>query len=138
MNEPYNSLVIEVQSHLTKINEKMNTICNHLDKLEEKLLNMEIKLEANKLVSNEKNETSNYKLSVLEEKINSNNQKVNDLNNIMMKHFAYKSNKSTIPQSNQSNQSNQINQSMIPNTISPISTTISPNPFAMNTSFNTK
>jgi hypothetical protein len=104
MNDPYNSLVIEVQTHLTKINEKINTICNNLDKLEEKLINMEIKLEANKLVNNEKNENNNYKLSVLEEKINGNNQKVNDLNNIMMKHFAYKSNNNNlhnnIPQNN--------------------------------------
>lgn len=129
MNDPYNSLVIEVQSHLTKINEKINTICSNLDKLEEKLLNMEIKLEANKLVNNEKTESNNYKLSVLEEKINSNNQKVNDLNNIMMKHFAYKSNKS--------NQNNQINSQSIPQSIIPPTNTIpqsiTPNPFALNT-----
>jgi chromosome segregation ATPase len=133
MNDPYNSLVIEVQSHLTKINEKINTICSNLDKLEEKLVNMEIKLEANKLVNNEKTETNNYKLSVLEEKINSNNQKVNDLNNIMMKHFAYKSNKSN-PQSNQSNQINSqsISQSIIPPT-NTIPQSITPNPFALNT-----
>ena len=60
MNDPYNSLVIEVQSHLTKINEKINTICSNLDKLEEKLVNMEIKLEANKLVNNEKTEKNAF------------------------------------------------------------------------------
>ena len=103
--------------------------------MEERFLNMEIKLEASKLIHQEKIENSNYKLSVLEEKINANNQKVNDLNNILMKHFAYKNNKnpqntttpqtsipqSTIPQSN----------STIPQTSIPQSTTTIPNPFAM-------
>jgi hypothetical protein len=136
MNDPYNSLVIEVQTHLTKINEKINTICNNLDKLEEKLINMEIKLEANKLVNNEKNENNNYKLSVLEEKINGNNQKVNDLNNIMMKHFAYKSNNNNlhnnIPQNN-------IPQNNIPHNNIPQNqvSTVLPNPFAIG-NFNAK
>jgi uncharacterized coiled-coil protein SlyX len=105
MNEQLNSFLIEVQTHMSKTNEKLNVMCTQLDKLEERFVNMEIKIEANKLVYNEKNESNNYKLSVLEEKINANNQKVNDLNNILMKHFAYKNLKnntvppSTVPQS---------------------------------------
>jgi uncharacterized coiled-coil protein SlyX len=105
MNEQLNSFLIEVQTHMSKTNEKLNAMCTQLDKLEERFVNMEIKIEANKLVYNEKNESNNYKLSVLEEKINANNQKVNDLNNILMKHFAYKNLKnntvppSTVPQS---------------------------------------
>jgi hypothetical protein len=48
------------------------------------------KLENEKLIANEKNELTLYKLSVMQDKINAAEQKVNDLNNIMMKHFAYK------------------------------------------------
>jgi hypothetical protein len=93
---------------------------------------MEIKLEASKLVHQEKIESSNYKLSVLEEKINGNNQKVSDLNNILMKHFAYKNNKNpqstTIPQQSISTPQTNIPQS---NTNPQTTTTTIPNPFAM-------
>jgi len=100
MNEQLNSFLAEVQAHMAKTNEKLNAMCTQLDKLEERFTNMEIKIEANKLVHIEKSENNNYKLSVLEEKINANNQKVNDLNNILMKHFAYKNLKNnTVPQS---------------------------------------
>jgi len=118
-----------MQSNINKLTEKTSSMCSRLDKLEERFLNMEIKLEANKLVLNEKSESSNYKLSVLEEKINSNIQKVTDLNNILMKHFAYKNikNPPNIPQN--------IPQSTSNNTIitPPTNTTPSsvPNPFAM-------
>ena len=99
MNEQLNSFLAEVQTHMAKTNEKLNAMYTQLDKLEERFTNMEIKIEANKLVHIEKSENNNYKLSVLEEKINANNQKVNDLNNILMKHFAYKNLKNnTVPQ----------------------------------------
>ena len=127
MNDPLNSFLNEMQSNIIKITEKTNALLIQLDKMEERFLNMEIKLEASKLVNQEKIESSNYKLSVLEEKINGNNQKVSDLNNILMKHFAYKNNKN--PQSTTPQQSNiQIStpQSTIPQT-----TTTIPNPFAM-------
>jgi len=131
MNDPLNSFLNEMQSNIIKITEKTNTLCAQLDKMEERFLNMEIKLEASKLIHQEKIENSNYKLSVLEEKINANNQKVNDLNNILMKHFAYKNNKN--PQSTTTPQTS-IPQSTIPqsnSTIPQTTTTTIPNPFAM-------
>ena len=131
MNDPLNSFLNEMQSNIIKITEKTNALVIQLDKMEEKFLNMEIKLEASKLVNQEKIESSNYKLSVLEEKINGNNQKVNDLNNILMKHFAYKNNKNpqntTTPQ-----QSISTPQISTPQTSTPQTTTTTiPNPFAM-------
>jgi len=131
MNDPLNSFLNEMQSNIIKITEKTNTLCAQLDKMEERFLNMEIKLEASKLIHQEKIESSNYKLSVLEEKINANNQKVNDLNNILMKHFAYKNNKN--PQSTITPQTS-IPQTSIPqsnSTIPQTTTTTIPNPFAM-------
>ena len=131
MNDPLNSFLNEMQSNIIKITEKTNALCAQLDKMEERFLNMEIKLEASKLIQQEKIENSNYKLSVLEEKINANNQKVNDLNNILMKHFAYKNNKN--PQSTITPQTS-IPQTSIPQSTSTIpqtTTTTIPNPFAM-------
>jgi hypothetical protein len=129
MNDPLNSFLNEMQSNIIKITEKTNTLCAQLEKMEERFLNMEIKLEASKLIHQEKIENSNYKLSVLEEKINANNQKVNDLNNILMKHFAYKNNKN--PQSTTTPQTS-IPQNTIPQTSTPQTTTTTiPNPFAM-------
>jgi len=118
-----------MQSNIIKITEKTNALCTQLDKMEERFLNMEIKLEASKLVHQEKIENSNYKLSVLEEKINANNQKVNDLNNILMKHFAYKNNKN--PQNTTTPQTSIPQSTIPPQTTIPQSTTTIPNPFAM-------
>ena len=128
MNDPLNSFLNEMQSNIIKITEKTNALVIQLEKMEEKFLNMEIKLEASKLVNQEKIESSNYKLSVLEEKINGNNQKVSDLNNILMKHFAYKNNKN--PQSTTTPQQSNIPQNTI-QTIPQNTTTTIPNPFAM-------
>ena len=137
MNDPLNTFLNEMQSNIAKITEKTNSMCAQLDKMEERFLNMEIKLEASKLVNHEKNENSNYKFSVLEEKINNNNQKVSDLNNIMMKHFAYKNNKSSILQSgipqNSITPQSSIPQSNIPSSSIPQSNNTVPNPFAMPT-----
>ena len=130
MNDPLNSFLNELQSNLNKLVDKTNNMCSRLDKMEERFLNMEIKLEANKLVTQEKSESSNYKLSVLEDKINANNQKVSDLNNILMKHFAYKNNKN--PQSTTTPTQSIIPQNTIPQTSTPQTTTTTiPNPFAM-------
>ena len=134
MNDPLNTFLNEMQSNIAKITEKTNSMCAQLDKMEERFLNTEIKLEANKLVNHEKNENSNYKFSVLEEKINNNNQKVSDLNNIMMKHFAYKNNKSSIPQSGIPQSSippSNIPSSILPQSGIPQSNNTVPNPFAM-------
>ena len=130
MNDPLNSFLNEMQSNIIKITEKTNALVIQLDKMEERFLNMEIKLEASKLVNQEKIESSNYKLSVLEEKINGNIQKVNDLNNILMKHFAYKNNKN--PQSTTTpQQSISTPQISTPQNTIPQNTTTIPNPFAM-------
>ena len=123
MNDQLNSFLIEVQTHMAKTNEKLNAMCTQLDKLEERFTNMEIKIEANKLVHIEKSENNNYKLSVLEEKINANNQKVNDLNNILMKHFAYKNLKNnTVSQSTTTVPQSTVPQSTVqPTTVNPFS-----------------
>jgi hypothetical protein len=55
---------------------------------------IEMKRDSQMAISNEKNENLLYRLTILTEKCNSVEQKVNDLNKIMMKHFAYKTNKS--------------------------------------------
>jgi hypothetical protein len=60
-------------------------------KIEERLNDLNLKLETNKILTTEKSEMLLYKLSVIQDKINANDQKVNELNTIMMKHFAYKS-----------------------------------------------
>ena len=52
---------------------------------------MEMKRELEIAINNEKNENLLYRLTVLTEKCKSVEQKVDDLNKIMMKHFAYKS-----------------------------------------------
>ena len=127
MNDPLNSFLNEMQSNIIKITEKTNALCAQLDKMEERFLNMEIKLEASKLIHQEKIENSNYKLSVLEEKINGNNQKVNDLNNILMKHFAYKNNKNPQSTTPFSTPTQNTLQTSTPQT----TTTTIPNPFAM-------
>ena len=131
MNDPLNSFLNEMQSNIIKITEKTNALVIQLEKMEERFLNMEIKLEASKLIHQEKIENSNYKLSVLEEKINGNIQKVNDLNNILMKHFAYKNNKN--PQSTTTPQSISTPQTSTPQSTIPQTTTATtiPNPFAM-------
>lgn len=54
MNDPLNSFLNEMQSNIIKITEKTNTLCTQLDKMEERFLNMEIKLEASKLIHQEK------------------------------------------------------------------------------------
>jgi uncharacterized coiled-coil protein SlyX len=56
MNEQLSSFLAEVQTHMAKTNEKLNAMCTQLDKLEERFTNMEIKIEANKLVHIEKSE----------------------------------------------------------------------------------
>jgi len=60
-------------------------------KIEEHLNDLNLKLETNKILTTEKSENLIYKLSVVQEKIIANDQKINELNNIMMKYFAYKS-----------------------------------------------
>jgi hypothetical protein len=59
-------------------------------KLNEQIATMDLKIETSKILFNEKNENMIYRMSVLTEKMNAIEQKIVDLNKIMMKHFAYK------------------------------------------------
>ena len=69
----------------------------YFKEFEERLNDINLKLETNKILTTEKNENLLYKLSVVQDKINANDQKINDLNNIMMKYFAYKSKNNVVP-----------------------------------------
>ena len=66
-------------------------------KIVERLNDLNLKLETNKILTTEKSEMLLYKLSVVQDKINANDQKVNELNTIMMKHFAYKNKSGPVP-----------------------------------------
>jgi hypothetical protein len=66
-------------------------------KIEERLNDINLKLETNKILTTEKSEMLLYKLSVIQDKITANDQKVNELNTIMMKHFAYKNKNGPVP-----------------------------------------
>jgi hypothetical protein len=98
--ESLNVFYNETQKTFMELREKINTQTETIKKLEDQ----NNKLILNRAIENEKNETLLYKLSVMNDKILSSEQKVNDLNNIMMKHFAYKSKSvppsthSTLPQ----------------------------------------
>ena len=79
------------------IDRTSNDICKlkefNYQHLVDRINMMEMKRESERAISNEKNENLLYRLTILTEKCNSVEQKVNDLNKIMMKHFAYKTNK---------------------------------------------
>jgi len=69
-------------------------------KIEERLNDINLKLETNKILTTEKSEMLLYKLSVIQDKITANDQKVNELTTIMMKHFAYKNKNVPVPREN--------------------------------------
>ena len=85
--ESLNVFYNETQKTFMELREKIKTQAERIKKLEEQNNTFIL----NRAIENEKNETLLYKLSVMNDKIVSSEQKVNDLNNIMMKHFAYKS-----------------------------------------------
>jgi len=66
--------------------EKLKTQSEIIKKLEDQLN----KINLEKAVEQTKNENLIYKLSVINDKVISAEQKVNELNTIMMKHFAYR------------------------------------------------
>jgi len=86
----------ESQKNFIELREKINTQTETIKKLEDQLHVLSLE----KAIKNEMNENLNYKLSVMNDKILAADQKVNDLNNIMMKHFAYKSEIKQIQQPN--------------------------------------
>ena len=69
-----------------EIKEKINSQNETIKKLEEQVHTFVLQ----KAVENEKNEMLLYKMGVINDKAISAEQKVNELNSIMMKHFAYK------------------------------------------------
>jgi hypothetical protein len=83
----------ESQKNFIELREKINTQTDTIKKLEDQLHVLSLE----KAIKNEMNEHLNYKLSVMNDKILASEQKVNDLNNIMMKHFAYKSEIKQLP-----------------------------------------
>jgi len=76
-----------------ELKEKYNTQAQLIKKLEDQIE----KIILEKAITHEKNENLLYKLSVMGDKITASENKVNDLNNIMMKHFAYKANPNPTP-----------------------------------------
>ncbi len=61
-----------------------------ISSLEDKLSNLNQLYESSKVLHEEKEKLLLFKLDVMNDKIIASDQKVNDLNLIMMKHFAYK------------------------------------------------
>ena len=60
-----------------------------ISKLSEQITAIDLKIETNKIILSEKNDNMIYRLSVLNDKMYAVEQKTNELNKIMMKHFAY-------------------------------------------------
>jgi chromosome segregation ATPase len=87
-NETLSLFYNETIKGFIEYKEKMNTQTESIKRLEDLI----DKLRLEKAVANEKNENLLYKLSVMNDKILASEQRVNDLNTIMMKHFAYRTN----------------------------------------------
>jgi len=85
-------VIFKMNSHITPdyVARFIETSEKQFLKIEERLNDINLKLETNKILTTEKSEMLLYKLSVIQDKITANDQKVNELNTIMMKHFAYK------------------------------------------------
>ena len=60
-----------------------------ISKLNDQIIAIDLKIETNKIILSEKNDNMIYRLSVLNDKMYAVEQKTNELNKIMMKHFAY-------------------------------------------------
>ena len=85
-----------IHTDLIKIKEDSKLKNEMISKLTEQIIAIDLKMETNKIIINEKNENLIFRLSVINDKIIALEQKVNDLNKIMMKHFAYKKQVETI------------------------------------------
>ena len=75
---------------LTKLNEDAKIKNAMVIKIEEQLTALDLKIETNRILLSEKNDNMIYRLSVINDKMIAVEQKTNELNKIMMKHFAYK------------------------------------------------
>ena len=85
--ESLNIFYNESVKKFSEFKEKINTQNELIKKLDD-LIN---KMILEKAITNEKNENLLYKMSIMGDKIIASENKVNELNNIMMKHFAYRS-----------------------------------------------
>ena len=88
-----------MNSHITPdyVARFIETTEKYIKDLEDKVNDLNVKMETTKLLTTEKNEHLIYKIGILQEKVVASEQKVNELNTIMMKHFAYKSKNVTPP-----------------------------------------
>jgi len=75
---------------LTKLNEDLKLKNAMVIKIGEQLTALDLKIETNRILLSEKNDNMIYRLSVINDKMIAVEQKTNELNKIMMKHFAYK------------------------------------------------
>ena len=75
---------------LTKLNEDAKIKNTMVIKIGEQLTALDLKIETNRILLSEKNDNMIYRLSVINDKMIAVEQKTNELNKIMMKHFAYK------------------------------------------------
>ena len=75
---------------LTKLNEDAKIKNAMVIKIGEQLTALDLKIETNRILLSEKNDNMIYRLSVINDKMIAVEQKTNELNKIMMKHFAYK------------------------------------------------
>lgn len=83
--ENVNIDLIKIKEDAKLKNEMISNLTERIDRIE-----------TNKIIINEKNENLIFRLSVINDKMTGLEQKVNDLNKIMMKHFAYKKQIETI------------------------------------------
>jgi AAA15 family ATPase/GTPase len=80
-----------VHIDLIKLKEDSKLKNEMIQKLNDQINALTLQIETSKIVTSEKNENIIFRMSVLNEKMLIIEQKMNDLNKIMMKHFAYKS-----------------------------------------------
>ena len=110
-----------IHTDLIKIKEDSKLKNEMISKLSEQITAIDLKIETNKIILSEKNDNMIYRLSVLNDKMYAVEQKTNELNKIMMKHFAYnkdikKKINTDTPSNTQPNVSPNISPNIPPNT----------------------
>jgi AAA15 family ATPase/GTPase len=80
-----------VHVDLIKLKEDSKLKNEMIQKLNDQINALTLQIETSKIVTSEKNENIIFRMSILNEKMLIIEQKMNDLNKIMMKYFAYKS-----------------------------------------------
>jgi hypothetical protein len=121
----------KVHTDLIKLKEDSKLKNEMISKLNEQMIAIDLKIETNKIFINEKNENLIFRLSVINEKMKDLEQKMNDLNKIMMKHFAYKKQIEITPTTQSTNVLQSTNLPQNTNVIQPVNN-LKPNPFSFN------